>query len=83
MFGRSKEKEAAPPTRAPEVSGSDDPLATIPKSRWERIWPVLACGSGLFSDGYINNVRLPLASGRLRGPLLRISENCPLKLGDE
>ncbi|TVY35485.1 Glycerophosphocholine permease [Lachnellula subtilissima] len=33
-----------------------DPLAVIPKSRWERIWPAMACGSGLFSDGYINNV---------------------------
>ncbi|RYO93024.1 hypothetical protein DL764_008044 [Monosporascus ibericus] len=22
----------------------------------EAIWPVLACGAGLFSDGYINNV---------------------------
>ncbi len=40
-------------------SGSDiqnDPLANINKSRWERLWPVLACGAGLFSDGYINNV---------------------------
>ncbi len=25
---------------------------------WEVIWPVLACGAGLFSDGYVNNVRL-------------------------
>jgi hypothetical protein len=43
-------------------AGSDpqtniDPLAEIPKTTWERIWPALACGSGLFSDGYINNVR--------------------------
>jgi hypothetical protein len=40
-------------------SGSEtqnDPLAEIPKSRWERLWPVMACGAGLFSDGYINNV---------------------------
>lgn len=57
MFGRSKDKEVAPPTSAPEVNGSDDPLANIPKSRWERMWPVIACGSGLFSDGYINNVK--------------------------
>jgi len=38
--------------------GSDnaivEPLA--PKSQWQRIWPVMACGAGLFSDGYINNV---------------------------
>lgn len=25
------------------------------KSRWERIWPALACGAGLFSDGYLNS----------------------------
>ena len=56
----------------PNVStGSDfdnlanvDPLATIPKSRWERIWPVMACGSGLFSDGYINNVSRSLSMRR-------------------
>jgi hypothetical protein len=27
------------------------------KSRWERSWPVIAAGAGLFSDGYLNNVR--------------------------
>ncbi|KAL2363110.1 hypothetical protein RJZ56_003962 [Blastomyces dermatitidis] len=27
-----------------------------PKSRWERVWPVIACGAGLFSDGYLNNI---------------------------
>jgi hypothetical protein len=40
-------------------SGSDtqnDPLPETLKSRWERLWPVMACGAGLFSDGYINNV---------------------------
>lgn len=26
------------------------------KSFWEVMMPVFACGSGLFSDGYINNV---------------------------
>ncbi|KAG4032803.1 hypothetical protein MFRU_006g02670 [Monilinia fructicola] len=33
-----------------------DSLADLPKTRWERLWPAMACGSGLFSDGYINNV---------------------------
>ncbi|KAK5281063.1 glycerophosphoinositol permease [Exophiala xenobiotica] len=27
-----------------------------PKGRWQRTWPVLAAGAGLFSDGYLNNV---------------------------
>ena len=26
------------------------------KSQWERLWPVIACGAGLFSDGYLNGV---------------------------
>jgi hypothetical protein len=43
-------------------SGSDtqtDLLTEIPEHRWERLWPVMACGAGLFSDGYINNVCTP------------------------
>ena len=32
------------------------------KPFWEAIWPVLACGAGLFSDGYVNNVRVNCSS---------------------
>ncbi|KAJ9233608.1 hypothetical protein DTO169E5_6984 [Paecilomyces variotii] len=32
------------------------PLENLPKSRWERSWPTIACGAGLFSDGYLNGV---------------------------
>lgn len=32
------------------------PLAELPKGRWERTWPTIACGAGLFSDGYLNGV---------------------------
>jgi hypothetical protein len=32
------------------------PLDATPKGRWERLWPVIACGAGLFSDGYLNGV---------------------------
>lgn len=34
----------------------DIPIDALPKSRWERSWPVIACGAGLFSDGYLNGV---------------------------
>ena len=34
-----------------------DSIAKTEKGRWERLWPVIACGAGLFSDGYLNNVR--------------------------
>ena len=36
-----------------------DPLADTGKGFFERLWPVFACGAGLFSDGYINNVHIP------------------------
>ncbi|KAK4549562.1 hypothetical protein LTR36_006559 [Oleoguttula mirabilis] len=26
------------------------------KTQWDRLWPVIACGAGLFSDGYLNGV---------------------------
>jgi hypothetical protein len=32
------------------------PLDEIKKGRWERSWPTIACGAGLFSDGYLNAV---------------------------
>ncbi|KAJ6161201.1 Glycerophosphodiester transporter GIT2, partial [Penicillium chermesinum] len=32
------------------------PLDQVPKGRWERSWPTIACGAGLFSDGYLNGV---------------------------
>ena len=32
------------------------PLDETKKSRWERSWPTIACGAGLFSDGYLNQV---------------------------
>ncbi|TKA77918.1 hypothetical protein B0A49_05465 [Cryomyces minteri] len=31
-------------------------LSATRKGRWERLWPVIACGAGLFSDGYLNGV---------------------------
>ncbi|KAI0026087.1 MFS general substrate transporter [Xylariomycetidae sp. FL0641] len=42
------------------VNGRDDTESTAPpidqKPFLQAIWPVLACGAGLFSDGYVNNV---------------------------
>lgn len=34
----------------------EEELQNTGKSRWERSWPTIACGAGLFSDGYLNNV---------------------------
>lgn len=43
-------------TRGASVAGLEVPLDQVPKSRWERSWPTVACGAGLFSDGYLNGV---------------------------
>lgn len=37
-----------------EVAVHGAPLEDLQKTRWERSWPVIACGAGLFSDGYVN-----------------------------
>ncbi|KAL2069597.1 hypothetical protein VTL71DRAFT_14276 [Oculimacula yallundae] len=61
MFGSKKEQE--PSVQAD--SGSDAQYVqnvdsnyseTTSRNRWEKLWPVMACGAGLFSDGYVNNV---------------------------
>jgi hypothetical protein len=56
------------PGSAPEVHDYERkksihtaPLDATPKSRWERSWPTVACGAGLFSDGYLNGYEASLA----------------------
>ncbi|KAJ5173219.1 Glycerophosphodiester transporter GIT2 [Penicillium capsulatum] len=47
------EKGPDPPAEAPVDL---PPLEQSSKGRWERAWPTIACGAGLFSDGYLNGV---------------------------
>lgn len=48
-----------------DVSGVEEGLPHVVtpdghvKTRWERSWPTIACGAGLFSDGYVQSVCLP------------------------
>ena len=51
MFGRKDPKPDAVEAQEREEPAQED------KSFWKTIVPVMACGAGLFSDGYINNVR--------------------------
>ena len=37
-----------------EAAVHGTPLENHQKGRWERSWPTIACGAGLFSDGYVN-----------------------------
>lgn len=39
------------------------PLENLEKSRWERSWPTIACGAGLFSDGYLNGYAVNTSLG--------------------
>lgn len=57
------------PTKMPSHRPSDPkdaqvdiapPLENVEKSRWERSWPTIACGAGLFSDGYLQAVIGPV-----------------------
>lgn len=42
-----------------DVNEGDIDIETVARSEksfYQRVWPVLASGAGLFSDGYINGV---------------------------
>jgi hypothetical protein len=41
---------------APEEVPGFEPVTYNNKSFYQRVWPVFACGAGLFSDGYLNGV---------------------------
>lgn len=62
MDRREKQEESVvgePELKGSEVNGSsveEAPVDDTFKSRWERSWPTIACGAGLFSDGYLNGV---------------------------
>lgn len=51
LFGRKSPDSKA---ETQEVEHQEAPR----KSFWVALLPVMACGAGLFSDGYINNVRV-------------------------
>ncbi|KAF2870404.1 major facilitator superfamily domain-containing protein [Massariosphaeria phaeospora] len=61
--------KAMHPTRATDVDveGHDGShgagtttTTTRQKGKWEKLWPIVACGAGLFSDGYLNNIIGPV-----------------------
>ncbi|RFU29933.1 hypothetical protein B7463_g6400, partial [Scytalidium lignicola] len=56
MFGRAKEPSNTEAVEIQRIQEREEELLHSGKSTWDRMWPVLACGAGLFSDGYVNNV---------------------------
>lgn len=58
MLGFNKKVEGNASDEAPNNDDVHVPHDDIPQRPWiETVLPVFACGAGLFSDGYINNVR--------------------------
>lgn len=53
MFGRKKKVEEEQVAVQSDIA-NEPPIDQVPF--WQAIWPVLACGAGLFSDGYVNSV---------------------------
>lgn len=35
---------------------AEESLTNTGKTTWSKIWPIMAAGSGLFSEGYLQNV---------------------------
>lgn len=54
MFNFGRKKPVVDEPVAHENTEVGPPIDQKPF--WDAVWPVLACGAGLFSDGYINNV---------------------------
>jgi len=54
VFIMEKDNAYMPPDSG--IYASEVPLEALPKTRWQRSWPVIACGAGLFSDGYLQSV---------------------------
>ncbi|RKF62422.1 Glycerophosphodiester transporter GIT2 [Golovinomyces cichoracearum] len=51
-----KSRESASSSSSPTVLVQEGETNESKKNEWDQIWTVMACGAGLFSDGYINNV---------------------------
>lgn len=62
---KNKAEDATAVTNDPALEGHED-LAVIvaEKTKWQKIFPILAAGSGLFSEGYVQSVRsrLPICA---------------------
>ena len=54
LRGSAKAVDDSPERNETEIEVHGAPLENYEKGRWERSWPTIACGAGLFSDGYVN-----------------------------
>jgi hypothetical protein len=54
FFKRKPEEEADSYATAEVIA--EEELVHAAKSKWQKLFPVLAAGSGLFSEGYVQSV---------------------------
>ncbi len=59
------DKAAIANDRSPEIMDGDlirgkEDLEDTGKTYWQKLWPAMACGAGLFSDGYLQSVIGPV-----------------------
>ena len=67
VFRRNKAEDATAITEEVALEGHEDLAAIVAeKSLWDKIFPILAAGSGLFSEGYVQSVCLLLSCACLR-----------------
>ena len=67
VFRRNKAEDATAITEEVALEGHEDLAAIVAeKSLWDKIFPILAAGSGLFSEGYVQSVCLRLSCACLR-----------------
>lgn len=60
---KNKDEDAAGVPEEVAVEGHDDLAAVVAeKSLWSKVFPILAAGSGLFSEGYVQSVCLRLST---------------------
>ena len=69
---QTKDADESPERNESVVHGK--PLEDLEKSRWERSWPTIACGAGLFSDGYLNGYALLIFCDLIHLQVTRISD---------
>lgn len=72
LFKKKDAEGEAQEAESQEIDPQSDgaPPLDQAQSFWSAVMPVMACGAGLFSDGYINNVLPPLSA-----PLTRFARD--------
>lgn len=66
---KNKADDAAAVSNEVALDGHEDLAAIVAeKSLWDKVFPILAAGSGLFSEGYVQSVclRQPLCASLRR-----------------